>query len=174
MLESAVGRTRGDEPCALADDEVAAIELTAQKDVAAVITGRRERRQAFDARPGWRVVVLAADGKPLWPKGFDPFNVEPVEGGFLHTRFLGLGSDAGELRVIDEGDADIEALTEGVGPHPLFNGVRRVVVAGLRKPEIRKEGRQVSVRAPGFTAQFRNASMRVNGEEVLLRLDSPR
>lgn len=172
MLESALGVKEG--PCALPGDEIAGIGQTAHEDVTAMIAARGERRRVFDARPGWRVVVLAAEGQPLWPQGFDPLNVERVEGGVLHTRFLNLGNDAGELRAIDEVGADIEALTDGVGPHPLFNGIRRVAVAGLGKPEIRAEGRQVTVSAPGFTARFQNARVEVNGTEVLVRLEPSR
>jgi hypothetical protein len=172
MLESVVGRPGGDASCALPDDEVAIIERTAQRDVAAVITGRRERRLEFDTRPGWRVVVLAAEGQPLWPKGFDPLNVEPVEGGFLHTRFLSLGSDAGDLRAIDEADADIEALTEGVGPHPLFQGVRRVVLTGLVEPKVSEAKGKVGVRAPGLTVEFFGATVTRSGEVITVRVGS--
>ena len=55
----------------------------AQTDSAAIATSRAARRVAFDARGGARVVVLAADGAPLWPQGFDPLNVERVNGGVL-------------------------------------------------------------------------------------------
>lgn len=160
--------------CALEADEVAGIGRVAQEDVAAVVAGRGERRRRFDTRPGWRVVVEAAEGQPLWPQGFDPLNIERVEGGFLHTRFLRLGNDAGELQAIDEAEADIEALTDGVGPHPLFNGVRRMVVAGLAKPAVVSDSRQVTVRVPGFTVEFRNATVQVIGTEVLVRLEPPR
>lgn len=176
MLEAAVSGEppKGAAPCALGADEVAEIQRTAQADAAAVITARGERRKAFDARPGWRVVIQAAEGQPLWPQGFDPMNVESVEGGVLHTRLLKLGNDAGELQAIDEAGVDVEALTEGAGAHPLFNGVRRVVATGFAKPEIRTEGEQVIVSTPGFKAQFKKASVQVNGSEVLVRLEPPR
>lgn len=171
MLESAVAgeSPKGAAPCALGADEVAEIQRTAQADAAAVATARVARRKAFDARSGWRVVVQAAEGKPLWPQGFDPLNVERVEGGVLHTRFLKLGNDAGDLQVIDEAGVDVEALTEGAGAHPLFNGVRRVVATGFAKPEIRTEGEQVVISTPGFKAQFKKANVQVNGSEVLVR-----
>jgi hypothetical protein len=172
MLESALGQKPA--PCALAADEIERIEKTAKADVAAVIAARGERRNAFDARPGWRVAVEAAPGKPLWPQGFDPLNVERVEGGILHTRFVRLGNDAGDLEAIDEAGADLEAITEGVGPHPLFNGVRRITIAGLAKPVTTTELGKVTVRAPGFTAQFKNAGLEVKGTEVLVRLESPK
>lgn len=175
MLESALGPNgQGPAQCALAADEVERVEKTAKEGVAAVIAARGERRNAFDARPGWRVAVEAAPGKPLWPQGFDPLNVERVEGGILHTRFVRLGNDAGDLEAIDEAGADLEAITEGVGPHPLFNGVRRITIAGLAKPVTTTEGGKVTVRAPGLTAQFKNAGLQVKGTEVLVRLESPK
>lgn len=176
MLESAVsGETqKGAAPCTLGADEVAEIQRTAQADAAAVAAMRIERRKTFDARPGWRVVIETAEGKPLWPQGFDPLNVELIEGGVLHTRFLKLGNDAGELQAIDEAGVDVEALTEAAGAHPLFNGVRRVVATGFAKPEIRTEGEQVTISAPGFKAQFKKASVQVTGMEALVRLGPPR
>ena len=96
-----------------------------------------------------------------------------VPGGVLHTRFLQLGNDARDVQAIDEGSADIEALTEGAGPHPLFNGVRRITVAGLSKPEVTTSGDSVVVQAPGFTARLRHASARTEGSEIRLRLTPP-
>lgn len=172
MLESALvaDRQEGAGECALGAGELAGIQRAAREDAAAVIAARAERRKVFESRSGWRVVVQAADGEPLWPKGFDPLNVERVDGGLLHSRFLDLGGDAGELRVIDEADADVETLTEGAGPHPLFNGVRRLTIAGLAKPTIETEGGEVTIRAPGCTAHFKSAAAEVNGTEVVVRL----
>lgn len=157
ILDSAAPRSAT--PCALPADDVAAIQATAAQEAARVVAARGARRQVFDTRPGWRVVVRAAQGQPLWPQGFDPLNVERVDGGFLHTRFLKLGNDAGELRLIDEAGADVEGLTEGVGPHPLFNGVMTLTVGGLAQPEASASGNEVTVRAAGFTAHFRGATL---------------
>src|SRR5690606_15282135 len=108
--EAAAARASGAGRCGFEAGEAARIERAAREDAAAFIAMRTERRSAFDARAGWRVVVEAADGRPLWPQGFDPLNVERVDGGLLHTRFLRLGNDAGELLAIDEEGADVEAL----------------------------------------------------------------
>lgn len=157
--------------CALAAAESERIARIARDDAAAVVAARTARRRAFDARPGWRVTVEAAAERPLWPQGFDPLNVERVDGGFLHTRFLRLGRDGGELRVIDEAGADLDALTEAVGPHPLFNGIRRVTVAGLSRPEVSVAGTSVVVDAPGLAATFERAHVRVGEGEVAVELD---
>ena len=136
--------------CALPPADVAAITQQAERDAAGVVTSRIARRKAFDARTGWRVVIAAIEGKPLWPQGFDPLNVEPVSDGLLHTRFLSIGNETCKATAIDEDGVDIEAFTEGFGPHPLFNGVRRAVIAGLGKPVVTSNGDRVSIVTSGL------------------------
>lgn len=172
LLEVAVARDDAD-ACTLTPDETARIDRIAESDVAGVVAGRTEHRRQFEALTGWRVVVEAAEAQPLWPQGFDPLNIEGVDGGFLHTRFVRLENDAGQLQALDESAADIEALTVGVGPHPLFNGVRQVTIAGLAEPEVEEREGRVTVRAPGFTAEFMDASAEVSGTQVFVRLRSP-
>jgi len=166
---AAEAKREGDD-CAFTPAEIERVERVARADTAAIRAGRTARRQAFDARPGWRVVIQAAEGRPLWPQGFDPLNVELVDGGLLHTRFLRLGNDAGKAEAIDGEGTDLEALTEGIGPHPLFNGVRRAAIAGLPKPEIRSEGGTVEIHAPGLSLRFENARVEVRGTEAVVSL----
>jgi hypothetical protein len=119
---------------------------------------RRQRRDDFDARPGWRVVVESPHA-PLWPQGFDPLNLEQVEGGLLHTRLLKLGCDAGTVLAVAGPGADVVALTESAGAHPLFDGVRRVVVAGLEAPVVTRRQDEVAVRAPGLEVDLARADV---------------
>ena len=88
----------------------------------------------------------------------------------LHTRLCSLGNAAGKLEAIDDQGADLAALTEGVGPHPLFNGVRRAEIAGLSKPEVETLEGGVTLRAAGFSASFAHASVETNGTQLLIRL----
>lgn len=170
MLASVVGSERSDS-CSFTASETANIERIARENVAMLAAEQAERRKAFDGRPGWSIVVQSAEGQPLWPQGFDPLNIGRVEGGLLHTRFLRLGNDAGQLEAIDSQSIDIDALTEGIGPHPLFNGVRRTVIAGLvAKPEIKLDGRHAVVQATGFAADFENVDVRESGTQVLIEL----
>ena len=171
LLEDLLASAAKEGDCAFTPAEIERAEKAAREDTAAIRAGRTERRKAFDARPGWRVVVQAAEGKPLWPQGFDPLNVALVDGGLLHTRFLQLGNDAGKIEAIDGEGTDLETLTEGIGPHPLFNGVRRAAIAGLPKPEIKSDGGTVEIRAPGFFARFENALVEVRGTEAVVRLN---
>jgi len=172
LLRAALdARTSDAGRCGFGAGEAAEIERAAREDAAAMVARRAERRREFDARAGWRVVIEAASARPLWPQGFDPLNVEHVDGGLLHTRFLRLGNDAGELSAVDEADADVEALTEAAGAHPLFNGVARVTIAGLTsKPEVDDDGERVTLRAPGFTASFRDADVEVRERVLVIRL----
>ena len=163
--------------CGFDAGEAAELERVAREDVAALIARRAERRKAFDARDGWRVVVEPAAGRPLWPQGFDPINLEHVDGGLLHTRFLRIGNDSGELEAIDGEGADIEVLTEAAGPHPLFAGIARATIAGLvERPEVgggdrrSDDGGRIVLRAPGFTASFRDADVEERGRVLVVRL----
>ena len=173
LLETALPRSDAP-PCVLPAHEVAAIDASVRRDAEEVHRLRTARRQALDSRPGWRVVIHAAEGQPLWPQGFDPLNVEAIEGGFLHSRFLRLGNDAGSLQAIDEAGVDLEAMTEGVGPHPLFNGIRRVIIAGIAKPETRTEGTAIELWTAGFTARFTNASLTTTGTTMTVHVASRR
>lgn len=173
MLAAAVGFEAGTTPaCNLGGGEIAEIERRAEADAKAVVAARGERRKAFEARPGWRLVVEAADGQPLWPQGFDPLNVERVEGGLLHTRFLELGNDAGSVRVLEETGIDLESLTVGAGEHPLFQGVSQVVVTGLPQLEAVREDGRVGVVAPGLTLRFHGAKAEVRGTEMWVRISA--
>ncbi len=172
-LEAAAKGLGPSASCSLTPDEVAALDSTARQDTAVVAAGRTERRKAFEDRSGWRVVIVPAEGRPLMLKGFDPLNVLRVEGGLVHTRMLKLGNDDGELEGIDGDGADIEAFTEGVGAHPLFEGVKRVVFSGLPRPDVRKDGREVTFRAPGLEGHFKDATYSVEGFELIVKVAAP-
>ena len=145
----------------------------AQADSAAIVTSRTARRATFDARGGARLVVVAADGTPLWPQGFDPLNVERVNGGVLHGRYLKLGNDAGTIELIDEEQGDIEALTVGAGAHPLFNGVRQLSVMGFGAPVVRAQSDTVSIVGKGLKLSLRGAALRRSGDSLVVTLAKP-
>jgi hypothetical protein len=156
--------------CAFTAAESQSVEQTARRDSAALVAAWTDRERAFERRPGWRVIIEAADGQPLWPQNFDPLNLERVHKGLLHTRWLSLGNDGGQMRAIDEADVDLEAITESVGPHPLFNGVRRVVVTGLARPTLQEESGRVVISGTGLTARFDNATVHESGNEIRIQL----
>ncbi|MBA2292231.1 MAG: hypothetical protein H0W15_07235 [Gemmatimonadales bacterium] len=151
----------------------AAVDSASQRAIADVdrqATLRASRLEAFRTRDGWRVIV-ESPSNALWPQGFDPINVERLTtGAVLHRRFLKVGNDAGMLTMLDEAGADLDALTEGHGTHPLFNGIVRVEVAGLAEPLVEVVGDTVRVRSPGVSAEFRGATVNRSGRTVRVRM----
>jgi hypothetical protein len=89
----------------------------------------------------------------------------------IHSRLLRPGNDAGELQVLDEADADLACLTEGVGPHPIFNGVHTTTISGLARPEVREDDGGVTVTAPGLTAELESAHVETTGTSILACLE---
>lgn len=164
-LEAALGPG---ETCEFGEDVLTKTTEQARADIAALEAERTSRLAAFEGKPGWRVVVEAVGDGLLWPQGFDPMNVERITAArVLHTRFLRLGSLTGRIEVMNA-----EALTEGAGSHPLFQGVRRVVVTGLAEPVVTDEDGIVRLRAPGLTLGFKGAVVTRSGEVVVVRIGS--
>jgi hypothetical protein len=124
-------------------------------------------RRDFLARPGWRLELVAPEGSPLFPQGFDPLNVERVGAReVLHTRYLKLGNGEGTLELINR-----PALTEGAGEHPLFNGVRRLIVTGLAsEPAVSEAGGRTTVTAENLKAEFGGAEITRSGQTLIVRL----
>jgi len=174
LLREAVQTAADPSACAFSPAETAAFQATAQRDAAAILQTRAQHQTAFAALPGWRIIIEAAPGHPLWPQGFDPLNVERLDGGLLHTRFLRLGNDSGRFTMVDGEGADLEALTTQAGEHPLFQGIRRVEIAGLAKPTVDQKDGTVALQVPGLTAEFTGASVRQEGETIHLELPGDR
>lgn len=127
---------------------------------------RAAHAQAFDAAPG-HMLVFEAAGEPLWPQGFDPFNVESLGGGrVLHARWIAMQNRAARIEVLDHASA-----TESAGAHPLFNGVRRLVVTGLSAaPTIAGPDSATTVRAPGVDATVRGAHIERSATRTVVRI----
>lgn len=148
--------------CAFEPALVASEDEIARNDIAALQKERQDVLRQFEAKPGWRLIVEAADGAPLWPQGFDPLNVTRIDGQrVLHTRFVKLGNDAGHVEIIGAA-----SLSEGAGAHPLFNGLKRLQLTGLPKPVVQENAGSVSVKAEGLDLQFKKASVATSGETV--------
>jgi hypothetical protein len=66
----------------------------------------------------------------------------------LHTRWFSAQNAGARIEVLDHASA-----TEPAGAHPLFNGIRRLVVTGLAgAPQIAGPDSATTVRAPGVEA----------------------
>ncbi len=163
-----------DDLCRFSSAETLAAIEQARIDVAAVQAAKYQRRTQFDSRDTWRLIVKAAEGKPLWPQGFDPLNVEPLEGGLLHTRFLRLGNEQGYLEAIDSGDVDIEAFTVAAGAHPLFNGIEEVTIVGPAEHELTAKDGYLSVQTPGLNAEFESVSIHHEAGVTIVQLKQPK
>ncbi len=158
-------------PCGFTPVQVGAAKRDARIDAAAVHEGWAKRQRTFEMLAGWRVVIQSATGQPLWPQGFDPLNIDRVDGGLIHTRFLKLGNDAGQMTALDEADGDIEARTAGIGPHPIFNGISWVEVVLSAQPVVTRAAGSTTIRGPGFLAEFKNATVDESGRQVLVQLN---
>ena len=139
--------------CAFTAEEKATARARAGEDTAKLVAGRTADRAAFFARPGTRLVIEAGS-HPLGLQGFDPLNVEALGGvEVLHKRMLQLRNNRATLEVLNR-----DALTEGAGSHPLFEGVRILTLAGLgAEPKVTRDGETVKIEAPGFTATVKGA-----------------
>ena len=172
LLGTAIAKSsvKSDKACSFTALELTEAKKIATDDVEQIAIRRKELREALDQGQGWRVIVQASESSPLWPQGFDPINVELLEDGLLHKRWLRLGNDAGQLDAIDGKSADISALTRRAGEHPLYNGVSWVMITGLDAPKIDSQNGVVTISAPGFDARFSNATAHTEEQEVTLTL----
>jgi hypothetical protein len=135
--------------CDFTAEESHAALAKSQRDVADFVAGLHRQKQDFLATKGVRLEVIAGK-EPLWPQGFDPWNVRVLDGKtVLHTRLLKLGNGEGTVEVLGR-----SALTESAGEHPLFNGVRRMVVTGLVDPKVTRSQGKVTLEADGLKGTF--------------------
>jgi hypothetical protein len=121
----------------------------ARRDVAELVASRAAREQQFLNAAGWRLEIIAGQ-QPLGLQTFDPLNVVNLGANrVLHTRWLKLGNASGSLEVLNHA-----CLTEGVGPHPLFNGAKSVIVTGLAEPKVTESGGTVTIEVEGANARL--------------------
>ena len=153
--------------CDFTGEERQAALREAQSGLDALRQRRAELRRMFETQPGWRIVVQAADGKPLLLKSFDPLNVERLsEREILHKRMLQLGNDAGSLEILNHG-----SMTTAAGAHPLFDGVRKWIVTGLEAPpEVKRTGNRISIATPGVKLLFTGAEVENEPQAIVIRL----
>lgn len=141
------------------------VTALAGRETAAITGERAAAREGFLARSGWTLTITLPQAQPLWPERFDPWNLTPLAAGeALHLRHLKLSGDRGRMEVLDRA-----ALTRPAGAHPLFNGLREVVVTGLPdRPSIVTRGDTLVVNAPGVTGSFTGLVLEESGTAVRL------
>ncbi|MFT3808084.1 hypothetical protein [Arenimonas sp.] len=158
-LTQAVGAGR---VCAFEPALQAEEEQIAARDIQELQKERQRALEQLEAKPGWRLIVEAANGAPLWPQGFDPLNVVRIDGKrVLHTRFVKLGNDGGQVEVIGAA-----SLSEGLGAHPLFNGLKSLQITGLPPPTVQQVNGGAIITAQGLALQFKKATATTSGETV--------
>jgi len=151
--------------CTFTARETQAAQERAEHDIADFTAGLSRRKQDFLSAAGVRLEIVAGK-EPLWPQGFDPWNVVIFgDQEVLHTRWLKLGNGSGTVEVLGRG-----ALTKAAGPHPLFNGVRQLTVTGLADPKVSETGGKVTLEAVGVEATFAGS---VEREANLVRIRLP-
>jgi len=152
--------------CAFTPAELSQLERTAQADADALRARLAANRQAFLARSGLTLVIVAG-AEPLWPQGFDPLNVQVVSPReVLHTRFVRLGNRTGSIQVL--GDT---ALTAAAGEHPLFNGIRTITLTGLPgETTVAMRGDSLILTTRTVQAAFRNPSVEQLGSTLTVTL----
>ncbi len=153
------------------ESEIAHFEAVARVDVQDLLAQRSEQRRAFDSQVGMRLSVIAPDTEPLWVSGTDPSNLVIVEGGVLHSRFVHIHHESGQLEMLTDRMDDVVALTVAVGPHPLMNGVLRLTIAGLDTLDVVSDGGVVNISGSGLTGQFTNATVDETDGQVTVYLD---
>ncbi|HEX4962293.1 MAG TPA: hypothetical protein VF173_15765 [Thermoanaerobaculia bacterium] len=148
--------------CGFTPAEAGAAQEKAKADVLALVREKRETRDTFLARPGWKIEIVAA-AHPLELRGFDPLNVSLLAPGeILHGRYLELGHEGSSLKVLDA-----QALTQGAGEHPLFNGVKDLRMTGLpAEPKTRQDGDFTVIEAAGLTAKLKGAKAEKGDQSI--------
>lgn len=82
---------------------------------------------------------------------------------------LELQNSAGTLEVLGH-----SALSEAAGAHPLFNGVRGLVLTGfVAEPTVRESGGRTTIDAQGLKAEFTNAQVQRRENQITIELLAP-
>lgn len=164
-LDEALARVLSGRPgtaCRLSAAEEGKMRSRARRDIGLLKASRAGKRGDFLSRPGW-TLIFSAGAEPLWPKGFDPLNVERLSGSeVLHTRWLQLGNTAAKIEVLGRG-----ALTRPAGTHPLFDGVRALTIAGLpAEPVVSEGGGKIAIQAEGVVSEVSGGRVERSGRSV--------
>jgi hypothetical protein len=140
--------------------------LAANRAVDEYLLKKLKALDNFLGKPGFKV-VFDCGNNPLMPAGFDPMNMEKVsQNELLHRRWLKLTNNNAAIEILN-----IESLSQGFGGHPMFNGVRQVIVAGLNAlPDIHKTEGKIEFKTENISAEIGQADMEIKGSTLFIRL----
>jgi hypothetical protein len=149
-------------------EEWSRFETLATERVTELQATRDRRRSEFWAAPGLQLEIHASAEHPLRPQGFDPMNITLLaDREVLHHRYLKLGNASGSIELLNRA-----GLTIGAGEHPLFSGVRQLIVTGLDSPgEIEQSGSRVRLEIDGLKLEFDPATLEQDAERLILRIE---
>jgi hypothetical protein len=155
-----------EEPYEFSKQEKEDIFKKAQMEVEELISEKKRIKNEFLSQPGWQIIISTVN-EPLWPKGFDPMNLQLItDSAILHKRWLKLCNNQGCIEIINH-----KSITEPMGDHPLFQGVKKVTVAGLDKePAIEKVDDKLSLKMEGINLQFEDAEMQKTENCLIIKL----
>jgi len=147
---------------------MAEMQKKAATDIQEIIMARQAERKTFTNAEGWTLVIEVDNPDNLfWPSGFDPMNVTRLsEKEVLHTRMLHLSGQAGSFEAMDQ-----TSLTVAKGPHPLYNGVIKIMVTGIEKePDIEETKNKLLISTPKTKTCILNAEVERAERKVTVRL----
>jgi len=149
-LDELLRKSLGDgASCNITNEETQAAQARARQDVAVFLADIDRRKQEYLGTPGERL-ELTAGKEPLSPLAFDPWNVVILDAGLvLHTRWLKLGNRSGSMEILGR-----SAMTAPAGEHPLFTGVRAMILTGLTDLKVSQANGKVTVEAQGVKGTF--------------------
>lgn len=153
------------ESCRFRPAEEDSVRTLARTEVGRLQAAHQALRDSVMSAPGWRIEVVADSATPLWPEQFDPWNVVSVgHGAVVHRRALTLSKDGLKVELFDRA-----SVTEALGPHPIFTGIRRLIVGGLPEaPTVVERPGQLEVTAPGVRITGRVRAVERNGQVITI------
>lgn len=137
----------------------------AAEDIQQLLLKRKQQRAAFDNSADWQLTLISSSRRPLNLAGFDPLNIEIVEGGVLHRRYLKLASEQAQLEVLDA-----QCLTESHGQHPLLDGVSRVTVNLNDRPVVDEDKNGFRVLSKTVKATINLGTLKTEGRHIKIGL----
>jgi hypothetical protein len=158
--------SKSGDACAFDQDDMNRQSLAANRAVDEYLLKKLKALDNFLGKPGFKV-VFDCGNNPLMPAGFDPMNMEKVsQNELLHRRWLKLTNNNAAIEILN-----IESLSQGLGGHPMFNGVRQVIVAGLNAlPDIHKTEGKIEFKTENISAEIGQADMEIKGSTLFIRL----
>jgi len=158
--------SRPGDACAFDQDYMNRQSLAANRTVDEYLLKKLKALDDFLGKPGFKV-IFDCGNSPLMPAGFDPMNMEKVsQNELLHKRWLKLNNNNATIEMLN-----IETLSQGLGGHPMFNGVSQVIITGLNAlPDIHEKEGKIEFKTENISADIGHADMEIKGSTLFIHL----